>query len=75
MKFQHSLAGLNQQNVEINKWNDHISPVMIEYRVRLELSIRLYLHQWINGVSIFEITSHEFGRKSESIPRMSYDMS
>jgi hypothetical protein len=59
-KFQRSFAGLNKQRISINKSNDHISPVMIEYRVRLELSIMLYLHHWINNDSIFEITSHEF---------------
>jgi hypothetical protein len=74
-KFQRSFAGLNQQSIPINKSNDHISPVMIKYRVRLELSIMLYLHQWANGVSLFEITSHEFGRKSESIRWLSCDMS
>jgi hypothetical protein len=25
-------------------------------------------HQWVSGVSILEITSHEFGWKSESVP-------
>jgi hypothetical protein len=74
-EFQRSLAGLNQQSIPVNKSNNHISAVMVKYGMRLELSSMLHLHQWENGVSNLEITSHEYGRKSESIPDMSYDMS
>jgi hypothetical protein len=59
-RHEHSFAGLNQQIIPINKANHHISPVMTEHKVKLEPSIMLYFHHWINGVSIFDITSHEF---------------